>query len=337
MTNQTISVIIPVYNVKSYLDKCLESVTNQTYKNLEIICVDDGSIDGSSELLDEWAEKDNRIKAIHKENGGVSSARNVGLKAATGEYIAFVDGDDYLDNDAYRYIISKSDPNADVIVFGFKTFFYSEKLKCKRTDISSGIDMVLSKDKLFTDYNIYGKYLYNSVWNKLFRKRIIQKCEFDESMKLAEDLYFCLDAYRYANEFQFINLPVYNYVFIMKPKRYVEYTDDAFSFAFQRNIDLTEKLISLGRNREEAETVLKTDIIRTGYAHLRELITYSKLTNASKYIKLCISNDSLLNSIDNRDKRLDNIQIRVVAICCKFQSVFFTYTVFKIISLFRNL
>ena len=91
-----ISVIVPVYNVEKYLDKCVESIVNQTYKNLEIILVDDGSTDSCPEICDEWAKKDNRIKVIHKPNGGLSSARNAGMDSMTGSYIQFVDSDDYI-------------------------------------------------------------------------------------------------------------------------------------------------------------------------------------------------------------------------------------------------
>ena len=91
-----ISVIVPVYNVESYLNRCIESLVRQTYKYLEIILVDDGSLDGCPHICDKWSERDNRIHVIHKTNGGLSSARNAGLKVAKGEYIAFLDSDDWI-------------------------------------------------------------------------------------------------------------------------------------------------------------------------------------------------------------------------------------------------
>ena len=99
-----ISVIIPVYNVELYLRRCIDSVIKQTYKNLEIILVDDGSTDKSGEICDEYASLDNRISVIHKENGGLSSARNAGLKNAHGEYFGFVDSDDAIVEDMYEYL-----------------------------------------------------------------------------------------------------------------------------------------------------------------------------------------------------------------------------------------
>ncbi|MDR0485368.1 MAG: glycosyltransferase, partial [Elusimicrobiota bacterium] len=113
-----ISVIIPVYNVEAYLRRCLDSVVNQTFKNLEIICVDDGTKDNSVSILEEYAARDGRIRIFHKENGGLSSARNYGLKYATAPYIAFLDSDDWLELDAleisYR---TMRESGADLIVF----------------------------------------------------------------------------------------------------------------------------------------------------------------------------------------------------------------------------
>ena len=97
-----ISVIVPIYNVEKYLDKCIESIVNQTYKNLEIILVDDESPDNCPEICDKWAERDSRIKVIHKENGGAGSARNAGIEASSGEWIGFVDGDDWIEPNMYE-------------------------------------------------------------------------------------------------------------------------------------------------------------------------------------------------------------------------------------------
>ena len=97
MENPLISVIVPIYNVEEYLNRCVESIVNQTYQKLEIILVDDGSPDNCPRMCDDWAKKDSRIKVIHKENGGLSDARNAGMKITTGEYISFIDSDDYIE------------------------------------------------------------------------------------------------------------------------------------------------------------------------------------------------------------------------------------------------
>jgi glycosyltransferase involved in cell wall biosynthesis len=112
------SVIVPVYNTAPWLPRCLESLAGQTYRNLEIICVDDGSTDGSAAILDEYAARDARIKVIHQENAGVSAARNRGLEAATGEYVTFVDGDDWIEEDAYEMMMRQFTNDVDIVAMG---------------------------------------------------------------------------------------------------------------------------------------------------------------------------------------------------------------------------
>lgn len=116
-----ISVIIPVYNTEKYLSRCLDSVVNQTFKDLEIICVNDGSTDNSNEILDRYASKDNRITVINQKNGGLSAARNTGLRHASGQYIGFVDSDDWIDIDYYECLIGLAERNnADIVMAGMR-------------------------------------------------------------------------------------------------------------------------------------------------------------------------------------------------------------------------
>lgn len=120
-----ISVIVPVYKVENFLDRCVESIVGQTYENLEIILVDDGSPDNCPSMCDKWAEKDRRIKVIHKENGGVSSARNAALDIVSGDYIGFVDSDDWIDPGMYEFLYENSQKyDADISYCG--TFYNYE-------------------------------------------------------------------------------------------------------------------------------------------------------------------------------------------------------------------
>ena len=125
---EKISIVVPIYNVEKYVKKCIESLIKQTYKNIEIILVDDGSTDSSAEIIDEYANKDSRIIAIHQKNKGVSSARNTGLKAARGEYIGFVDPDDYVDCQMYEVMVNKLQASlADLVVCGYSKIWESSK------------------------------------------------------------------------------------------------------------------------------------------------------------------------------------------------------------------
>ena len=125
---ELISVVVPVYNVEKYIDKCINSIINQTYKNLEIILVDDGSPDNCGNICDEYAKKDNRIIVIHKENGGVSSARNIGIKNAKGKWITFVDSDDWIENDYVEKLSKIGIQNkAEVVLCGYNRINNNDK------------------------------------------------------------------------------------------------------------------------------------------------------------------------------------------------------------------
>lgn len=180
--NELISIIIPVYNVNNYLSECMESVTSQTYKNLEIILVDDGSTDGSGEACDEWREKDSRVSVIHQKNMGVSVARNTGIEICKGDYIGFVDGDDWIESQMYELMLrSLLETNAQIAMCGFVDYpngiQYPEKkgLKpigpCKYKD---AIKPILQRDGYFV-----------SMCNKLFARNTIirgDKIEFLDKM-----------------------------------------------------------------------------------------------------------------------------------------------------------
>ena len=165
-----IGIIIPVYNVEQYLRRCLDSIVSQTWRNLQIILVDDGSTDNSGRICDEYAGKDRRIQVIHKENGGLSEARNTGIKAASAHYIAFVDSDDYVEKRyVQRLIRILSENDADIAVCGYyqgkrETF---KKKKKKQQKIQSFNSQTMLK-------NWHGKYKHVETvsWNKLYKRSI---------------------------------------------------------------------------------------------------------------------------------------------------------------------
>ncbi len=167
MDNPLISVVVPVYKVEEYLNKCVDSIINQTYKNLEIILVDDGSPDNCPKICDEYAKKDNRIKVIHKTNGGLSDARNAGIKEARGQLIGFVDSDDYIDNRMYEYLyglIKKYD--ADISNCGFRNFgIINEDSPVPKKEIVLNTSESL---KMLAENTIVSNY----AWNKLYKKEL---------------------------------------------------------------------------------------------------------------------------------------------------------------------
>lgn len=185
-----ISVIVPVYKVENYIHECIDSILNQTFQNLEIILVDDGSPDNCGKICDDYAQKDNRVKVIHQENAGLSAARNAGIQAATGKYLCFIDSDDYISADycqtLYNLLITTS---YDYSVCGVKRFDDGQ------------VPQSLEKEciSIFTNYEYLGLQLNKQrefgVWNKLYRREIFDKILF-KTGKLHEDVFWSGDLAR---------------------------------------------------------------------------------------------------------------------------------------------
>lgn len=176
MKEDLISIIIPVYNVEKYLNKCIDSIINQTYKNIEIILVDDGSMDNSGKICDEYARKDKRVKVIHKENGGVSDARNFGIDNSNGQYIAFVDSDDYIANDYVEYLYKILKENkADISCCNFE-YVYNDKEK-KETENQKENLYVYNQLESLKEL-LYQRNIDTSLWAKLIRKDLFDDVRF---------------------------------------------------------------------------------------------------------------------------------------------------------------
>lgn len=189
-----LSVIVPVYGEDEYLDECIESIVNQTYKNLEIILVDDGSPDRCPEICDKWAETDNRIVVIHKPNGGLVSGRKAGMDRATGDYIGYVDGDDWIEPDYLMNLITQLEQNdADIAMSGFVKDLFGKTIECKnllecgcyqKNDIETKI---IPGMMCMEDTNLGSVYTY--VWNKVFKADIVRDCQqmVDNRVVIGED------------------------------------------------------------------------------------------------------------------------------------------------------
>lgn len=196
-----ISIIVPVYNAKLYLNTCINSVLAQNNKSWELLLIDDGSNDGSSSICDEYALKDSRIKVYHKINGGVSSARNLGLNSAKGEWIHFLDADDYISDDFLNIppkcndcdVIQKSVNiiNGEIV----NSRKICPKILHRRNDI----------DSFFVNHRT------NALWDKIIKRSIIDKSRFDENIKVGEDLIFFLSFIKKINKYAFSNIGIYYY------------------------------------------------------------------------------------------------------------------------------
>ena len=202
--------IVPVYNAEKYLRKCLDSIVNQTYKNLEIILVDDGSTDSSGLICDEYAGKDKRIHVVHQPNKGLSTARNVGIKTATLSYITFVDSDDYIELDTYEVVaksIREYDP--DLVFFREKTVDLEGRTVFINGDAPTG--KVLFKDRCFAEDRIIGQ-MINGMCDKVYRAEILRSIEFETGRIHGEDYLFNLKALIHVERVVYIDQIKYSYV-----------------------------------------------------------------------------------------------------------------------------
>lgn len=205
MENKCISIIIPVYNCEKYISRCLRSIINQTYKNLQIIVVNDGSTDNTLNICEDIARNDSRIEIYSKENGGVSSARNLGLKKVKGDYISFVDADDFLEVNMFSKMIY-SLKDEDLIVCNF----YIVDEKGNKENGKSIPNVILNKNETLIEL-LLNRLIIGALWNKLFKKSILENVEFNTSYTIGEDLLFEFFAINNSKKIKFISDKLYNY------------------------------------------------------------------------------------------------------------------------------
>lgn len=216
-----VSIIVPIYNVEKYLDRCIQSLVNQTLNDIEIILVDDGSPDNCPSMCDEYAQKDNRIKVIHKQNAGLGYARNSGLDIATGEYVAFIDSDDYVDLSMYKTLYKRAETiNADAVFCGFKTEIFPNNWHESKE---------VYEDQLWEGNNVK-EFMYNmiasgkgvrqerlyqmSVWHAIYRRDIIINHNIlfpSERDVVSEDIPFQIDFLKNADKVLYLNAYLYYY------------------------------------------------------------------------------------------------------------------------------
>lgn len=213
--NPLITIIVPVYNAELFLRSSVDSVLAQTYRNLEIILVDDGSSDLSGAICDSYAEQDKRVRAIHKSNGGVSSARNAGLDAATGDYVAFVDSDDTVDPDMYGVLLNTlKKSGADMAVCGFE-LHKGEKRHAVRVPQDGYFDVPQLYEKYLENFVAWAS-LMTSIWSKLISSHMLragdQPIRFAVNLQRSEDAAFIVDCLTVArNGIMFVDACPYHY------------------------------------------------------------------------------------------------------------------------------
>lgn len=269
-----ISVIIPIYKVEKYLKKCINSVLNQTYSNLEIILVDDGSPDNCRKICDNYKKKDKRIKVIHKKNGGLSDARNKGIAIAQGKYISFIDSDDYIEKNMIELLYNNlKKENADISICNYYTFNEEqEKLEKESPDTAKQeIEIFNSQSALkkLMSKNSFGDY----AWNKLYSAKLFSKVKYPVGKKM-EDLGTTYKLFLLSNKIVYTNKKLYNYL--------------------QRNG-------SIANSKTESLMKDRMDLAIDRYNNIKKIYPYM-LENNAFLLSACVDSYIYLETIDLRNQ-----------------------------------
>lgn len=280
-SNPKISVIVPVYRVERCLDRCVESIVNQTYKNLEIILVDDGSPNNCPAMCDAWAEKDERIRVIHKENGGLSDARNAGMDIATGDYIGFVDSDDWIEPDMYEILIKNAvDNNADISRCGIYVEHEDEESK---RDIFSNVNMNMRQvvdDRRFLCDVIRGGYLSGVVWNKVYNFSKIKSCRFMTSDGLSEDIMFNNRVANKISSCVYEDNPKYHYL-----KRLGALTGSEFNYNAFSIVEAKEHFLEQYASDKELYPLCVYSYVESAFIVLSGVIEWQRCLDRYDYLR----------------------------------------------------
>lgn len=259
-----ISIIVPVYKVEAYLDKCLTSLTNQTYGNLQILLVEDGSPDGSGAICDAWAAKDSRIQVIHQENRGGGAARNAALDRAEGELLAFVDSDDYIDSNLYTHLYSLLQQGADIAECGYVDAFDNDAV------LGGGS----TEPVFFTRQEAMAAHIRDVqfrqlIWNKLYRRHVAEGIRFPVGTKIDDEYY----TYQLlANAEKLVRSDYVGYAYRQQPDSVMH---GRFSLKRVQSLDAKrQRLTYLREHLPQLENLAKEDLIMTSLFVMQESLRF---------------------------------------------------------------
>lgn len=283
-----VSVIVPVYNVEKFIDKCLNSLVNQTLKEIEIIVVNDGSPDNSQKIIDKYVKKyPEKVQSFIKENGGQGSARNYGLKKASGEYIGYVDSDDFVEKDMYKKLYNKAkENNYDIVVCG--NYNVSEDYQNKN------IDAFINNYNTDLENIFFGKM---AVWNKIYKRDILikNKLEFKEKVWY-EDLAFTLKAIMNSNTFAFIDEPLYDYL--------IREGSTMNNSNVQRNLEILDAfndILSYIQHNKKEEYFSKIEFLAIDHIYISAIVRVLKAEADDK-----VKRETINKLLDYMNKKFPN-------------------------------
>ncbi len=316
------SVVVPVYNVEKYLCECVDSILSQTFTDFELILVDDGSKDSSGEICDEYAQKDSRVKVIHKENGGQSTARNTGIKAANGQYAIFIDSDDlYCDNHFFEDIKNISTDNPDIIVFRYCKYYEDGKTD----DCGISLDDLDSGNKTdFLRELVRRDAFFCSCWSKCTRMSILKdnNIEFDTNLS-CEDMDWYYNVVSKAEKFEVID----------KPYVYYRQRENSVTSSFKKK-SITDYIYTINKWSDEFKSIeneSEKEVMLSSLAKLycNLIISYSR---HSKELKDCKNEIFSFKWILNYDL---NPRTKIISKFAKIFGLSITCTLLKILEKVR--
>lgn len=284
---QKVSIVVPVYNVESYLQQCLESLMNQTYKNLEIILVDDGSQDSSGVICDQYAEKDSRFKVIHQKNAGAANAKNAGLDAATGELLTFLDSDDFVENNwISRMVTELTEQNVDMVECGLDKVYVDGIEKVKEF---AGEEGIYSVEEYMAHY--LEKWTNSLFWNKLFRRHLTEHIRFRAERRCIDDEFYTYKVIASATRISRISDTLCHYrqrqsSAVRTQKNRLQITDDALEVLIERYIWIKERFPSLTKIYLDHDMDFLLYFDKQGIYDKRLVKKYRKI--AWYYLRECI-------------------------------------------------
>lgn len=277
-----ISIICPIYNAEAELPRCVDSVLAQTHRNIELVLVNDGSTDRSGEICDEYAAKDNRVRAIHKENGGASAARNAGLDAAHGDYIGFVDSDDWINSDMYeRLLRAIAESGAQVAVCGYTEVSTGNLLRrVMPIDqlTAESADMLILPGREMLCAMLEGR-AHWLLWNMLYRASILKGVRFDPKQLRANDLYYSYFAFKCVERAVLIPDGLYNY--IRRPGSLADWTPLKPGFSCHR----LRVLQIIAKDARESHAVPDHSVIALGIGFYKKYRDDPKLIQHPQYAR----------------------------------------------------
>ena len=305
MELQKVSIVVPIYNVEKYINRCVDSIINQTHKNLQIILVDDGSPDNCRKIVDEYAKQDSRIEIIHKENGGLSDARNFGVRKITGDFTLFVDSDDWLDKKMVETMVSTINKfNADIVQAAFYYAYKDHLLYDDRFYKEDSEPVIYNNNELMKELVINDK-VKNFAWGKLYKTSLIKDIPFKKDV-LFEDVFWAHNVMKNVNK----------YVIIHKPLCYYLQRDDSIVATYSiRNLDILKALKErhkfIESNYKELKDKSLNLILRTSIVHYNLLVMNSNKDKNGihrKEIKKYVLENykDLKKSINDDEKDLKN-------------------------------